>query len=135
VNGAIRSEVVMKIVGLWRYPVKSLQGEALETIRLEDDGVVGDRRWGIRDEATGRILTARRLPVLLDASASYRSDQPVITLPDGQSGGGPAPTTTRTTPAPRGAGGAGGAPPPPPPRQRIVGLARATGVPRRGEQQ
>jgi uncharacterized protein YcbX len=65
VRGATCSEVVVKIVGLWRYPVKSLQGEALDELWLEDDGVAGDRRWGTRDQGTGRILTARRLPDLL----------------------------------------------------------------------
>jgi uncharacterized protein len=81
--GATCSEVAVKIVGLWRYPVKSLQGEALDEVWLEDDGVAGDRRWGIRDERTGRILTARRLPALLTASACYQDDRPVITLPGG----------------------------------------------------
>jgi len=83
----------MKIMGLWRYPVKSLQGEALDAVSLEDDGVLGDRRWGIRDENTGRILTARRLPEMLYASASYDGEQPVIILPDGQTVVGPG---TRT---------------------------------------
>lgn len=86
----------MKILGLWRYPVKSLQGEALDTAWLEDDGVLGDRRWGIRDESTGRILTARRLPRLLEASASYRNGQPVITLPGGHVVVGPGPGADRT---------------------------------------
>lgn len=83
----------MEVLGLWRYPVKSLQGEAVETALLEDDGVVGDRRWGIRDTGTGRILTARRLPGLLDASAAYAGDQPVITLPDGRTVVGPGAMT------------------------------------------
>ena len=56
------AEVVMEVLGLWRYAVKSLQGERLESARLEDDGLAGDRRWGIRDLRTGRILTARRRP-------------------------------------------------------------------------
>ncbi|KAA1428785.1 MOSC domain-containing protein [Nocardioides antri] len=83
----------MKILELWRYPVKSLQGEAVDAVSLEDDGVVGDRRWGIRDEGTGLILTARRRPELLFASASYDGDQPVITLPDGRTAVGPGPGT------------------------------------------
>ena len=74
----------MEVVGLWRYPVKSLQGEPLDAARVEADGVIGDRRWGIRDEHTGRILTARRRPELLNASASYDGNEPVITLPDGR---------------------------------------------------
>jgi uncharacterized protein YcbX len=79
----------MEVVGLWRHAVKSLQGERLESARFEDDGLVGDRRWGIRDLRTGRILTARRRPELLGAVASYDGELPVITLPDGCTAVGP----------------------------------------------
>lgn len=83
----------MHVVGLWRYPVKSLQGEALEAAELEPDGARGDRQWGIRDEATGKILTARRRPELLTAAATYDGSTPVLTLPDGRALVGPgAPT-------------------------------------------
>jgi uncharacterized protein len=54
--------MTLELVGLWRYPVKSLRGEKLESARVEEDGLAGDRRWGIRDLGTGRILTARRGP-------------------------------------------------------------------------
>lgn len=74
----------MRVVGLWRYPVKSLQGEPMDAAQVEQDGVLGDRRWGIRDLPTGRILTARRRPELLGAFASYDGDEPVIRLPDGR---------------------------------------------------
>jgi len=42
----------MEVLGLWRHAVKSLQGERLESACFEDDGLVGDRRWGIRDFLT-----------------------------------------------------------------------------------
>jgi uncharacterized protein YcbX len=77
-------EAIVKVMGLWRYPVKSLQGEPLNAAYVEQDGILGDRRWGIRDQRTGRILTARRRPELLGAFASYEGDQPVIELPDGR---------------------------------------------------
>ena len=73
----------MEVVGLWRYPVKSLQGEPLDAATVGADGVVGDRQWGVRDLGTGRILTARRRPELLGASSTLGGDEPVITLPDG----------------------------------------------------
>lgn len=85
----------MEVVGLWRYPVKSLQGEPVEAADVEVDGVVGDRRWGVLDQRTGRILTARRRPELLGASASYDGDQPVVTLPGGSTVVGPGPRTDR----------------------------------------
>ena len=83
-----------QLAAIWRYPVKSLQGEPLTTATVEGDGLLGDRRWGIRDEATGRILTARREPPLLLASATVDPDgEPVITLPDGASCRGAGPET------------------------------------------
>jgi uncharacterized protein YcbX len=83
----------MELIGLWRYPVKSLQGERVESAELELDGLAGDRRWGIRDESTGRILTARRRPELLAASATYDGGLPVITIPDGRTAVGPGQDT------------------------------------------
>ena len=34
-----------EVFGLWRYPVKSMAGEAVEAVGLDADGVAGDRRW------------------------------------------------------------------------------------------
>jgi uncharacterized protein YcbX len=74
----------MRVSEIWRHPVKSLQGESLAVATLESDGLQGDRCWGIRDDATGRILTGRREPDLLLAAASLADDgRPVITLPSG----------------------------------------------------
>lgn len=83
----------MKVIGLWRYPVKSLRGERLDSASVQSTGVAGDRIWGLRDLTTGRILTARRRPELLHASAAYEGDIPVITLPDGQRVGGSSPAS------------------------------------------
>ena len=82
-----------RVAGLWRYPVKSLRGEQLAEADVEADGLRGDRRWGIRDEDTGRILTGRREPRLLLGAATMTDDgEPEITLPDGRRvrGAGPA---------------------------------------------
>jgi len=73
------------IGGLWRYPVKSLQGTPVDHIDLGTGGVEGDRHWGIVDVATGKVLTAKRWPALLEASAELTddSDGVFLTLPDG----------------------------------------------------
>ena len=47
---------------------------------VERDGLEGDRRWGIRDGRTGRILTARRRPELLHAAATYRERRPDVSV-------------------------------------------------------
>jgi uncharacterized protein YcbX len=74
----------MRVLELWRYPVKSLQGERLDSATVTGDGLEGDRRFAIFDVETGFGLTARRAPELLFASARMRDDGGVdITLPDG----------------------------------------------------
>jgi MOSC domain-containing protein len=85
----------VEILGIWRYPVKSLQGETLGEAVVEADGLEGDRRWGIRDDRTGRILTARRRPELLHAAASYQEGVPVLALPGGRVADGPGAATDR----------------------------------------
>jgi uncharacterized protein YcbX len=41
------------VVGVWRYPVKSMRGEALAEVDVSWHGVAGDRRWAfVRDEMT-----------------------------------------------------------------------------------
>jgi uncharacterized protein YcbX len=85
--------MTMRLVQLLRYPVKSMQGEVVPAGRLERDGLEGDRRWGVRDERTGRILTARRAPELLFARAVAPDGVPLITLPTGASCRGPGTET------------------------------------------
>ncbi len=79
----------MRVKELWRYPVKSLQGERLHEALVTTEGLDGDRRYAIFDQATGLGLTARRVPELLFASASLTADGGVrITLPDGSAADG-----------------------------------------------
>lgn len=37
--------VVGRVVGLWRYPVKSMAGESLAAVDVSWHGLAGDRRW------------------------------------------------------------------------------------------
>ena len=75
----------MRIAAIARYPVKSMQGEQLDSAVLDSNGVVGDRRWGVHDQATDAVISAKRVPVLLAAEARFVPDQSrvVIRLPDG----------------------------------------------------
>jgi uncharacterized protein YcbX len=74
----------MRVAELWRYPVKSLQGERLDEVTVTAEGLEGDRRFAIFDLQTGFGLTGRRVPELLFASAHLMPDgSPRITLPDG----------------------------------------------------
>lgn len=64
----------MRIVELWRYPIKSLGGERLDASAVTELGLVGDRSWGIEDVTTGKILTARREAALLLAQGRLTAD-------------------------------------------------------------
>jgi uncharacterized protein len=75
----------MRVAELWRYPVKSLQGEQLGTAEVGEDGLRGDRRWAIFDLETGFGLTARRVPELLFATARLApGEEPEIRGPEGE---------------------------------------------------
>ena len=45
---------------LYRYPVKSMLGEALAALTVEARGVVGDRLWAVLDGETGKVASAKR---------------------------------------------------------------------------
>lgn len=82
------------VAGLWRYPVKSMQGGAVDHVDLRADGVDGDRQWGVVDVETGKVLSAKRWPALLEATAALTRDgEVVITLPDGTECGSDDPAT------------------------------------------
>lgn len=73
----------MRVVELWRYPVKSMQGQPLDVAEVGAAGIVGDRQWALRDVATGHVLTARRVPELLFARPRVDGESVSIELPDG----------------------------------------------------
>ena len=57
---------------IWRYPVKSMQGERLEYSEVYASGVLGDRVWAVRDEAREAIVGAKRIAGLLGCEAVFR---------------------------------------------------------------
>lgn len=71
------------VAQIWRHPVKSMQGEGLETGTLTEIGLEGDRRWGVIDAATDKVLSAKREPRLLEGRARLVNGGPEISLPDG----------------------------------------------------
>jgi uncharacterized protein YcbX len=71
------------IRGLWRYPVKSMQGEACTAVRLSDVGVVGDRSFGVLDVASQTIVSAKRDGRLLEAAARFSGQELLVMLPTG----------------------------------------------------
>lgn len=65
---------VGSLAALWRYPVKSMQGEALDTAAIGARGLSGDRTYAVRELATGHIASAkhpRKWATLLACRARY----------------------------------------------------------------
>ena len=79
------AEVRGTIAQLWRYPVKSMQGEQVDQVELDASGVARDRRFGVIDATSGRVLSAKRWPALLEATARAQAGTVVVTLPGGGS--------------------------------------------------
>jgi uncharacterized protein len=82
------------VVGLWRYPVKSMMGEELNAAEVTEGGLVGDRRFAVVDAATGKVAGAknpRKWGNFFDFRAAYveppqtKSKLPAVrlTMPDG----------------------------------------------------
>jgi uncharacterized protein len=85
---------VGSVAALWRYPVKSMMGEELNSSDITDRGLLGDRRFAVVDRATGKIGGAknpRKWGNFFDFRAAYAEPPRVgamlptvrITLPDG----------------------------------------------------
>jgi uncharacterized protein YcbX len=53
----------LQLTGLYRYPLKSARGTALQSVALDRFGIAGDRRWMLVDDA-GRFVSQRSLPAL-----------------------------------------------------------------------
>lgn len=67
-------EVVGTVNALWRFPVKSMQGERLEQAELTERGVVGDRAYALVDLDSGKVVSAksvRLFPDLLHCGATF----------------------------------------------------------------
>ena len=62
----------MRIQELWRYPVKSMAGEQLESCTVGTLGVPADRGWAIRDETKGETTSGKLIPLLMQCEARFR---------------------------------------------------------------
>ena len=47
------------VVGLWRYPVKSMMGEELNASEVTERGLLGDRAYALVDAETGKVAGAK----------------------------------------------------------------------------
>jgi uncharacterized protein len=83
-----------RIVSIWRYPVKSMLGEELNSSYVTERGLVGDRVYALVDQETGKVASAknpRKWGTLFDFHATFidqlRDVENIprirITFPDG----------------------------------------------------
>ncbi len=80
----------MQVSQLWRYPVKSMVGGRVDSVELDELGIVDDRTWAARDLERGGIRGAKKIGSLMQLTAADIDGGHVeITLPDG--------STVRTT--------------------------------------
>jgi uncharacterized protein YcbX len=82
------------VVGLWRYPVKSMMGEELNAAHVTERGLLGDRAFALVDPSNGKVASAknpRKWAKLFDCRAAFAGSPRLgekipparITLPDG----------------------------------------------------
>jgi hypothetical protein len=67
-----------KVASLWRYPVKSMQGEELSESEITQHGLLGDRVYALVDVAEGKAASAKnpgKWPTLLACKALF-TEQP-----------------------------------------------------------
>jgi MOSC domain-containing protein len=85
---------VGSVAALWRYPVKSMMGEELNSSGVTDRGLLGDRQFAVVDRATGKVGGAknpRKWGNFFDFRATYpqppgmgaTAPRARIILPDG----------------------------------------------------
>jgi len=74
---------VGSVESVWRYPVKSMMGDRLSSLPIDELGVAGDRAWAVRDEVRGGIRGAKKIGGLMRLQARY--------LEEPQPGESPAP--------------------------------------------
>lgn len=48
-----------QVVSLWRYPVKSMMGEEINSSDVTDRGLLGDRLLALIDSETGKVVSAK----------------------------------------------------------------------------
>ncbi|OBH15296.1 MOSC domain-containing protein [Mycobacterium sp. E3247] len=78
----------LRVEGLLRYPVKSMLGETVPSIFVDEHGAEGDRRLALLDTATGHVASAKNARLwrgLLKCTANREAGRVTIGLPDGTS--------------------------------------------------
>jgi uncharacterized protein len=79
--------VIGTVAEIWRYPVKSMAGERLDSSAVVEAGLEGDRRWALVDgtvNRAGKLLTIRQDEQLMTYRARLKGDSVEVVTPDGE---------------------------------------------------
>lgn len=60
---------VGSLTEIWRFPVKSMQGEQLREVTLTERGLLGDRAYALIDAETGKVASAKSVKLFPDLLA------------------------------------------------------------------
>ena len=81
---------VAMVVGLQRFPVKSMGAERLDSVEVTTEGLLGDREWAVYG-ADGKLASGkhtrrfRRMDPVFELVAGRVGDDTLVTLPGGRS--------------------------------------------------
>ena len=83
-----KNELVGSVKEIRRFPVKSILGESLTSVSIDQRGLIGDRLWAIKNISGkfGSGKTTRRfqqMEGLFNYRARYEGTTPIVTMPDG----------------------------------------------------
>jgi uncharacterized protein YcbX len=87
-------DAIGAVVSLWRYPVKSMMGEELNSAEVSERGLLGDRAYALVDGTDGKVASAknpRKWPQMFQYRAAFvdlprrGAEMPPVrvTLPEG----------------------------------------------------
>ena len=78
--------VIGSVISLWRYPVKSMMGEELNSSYITERGLIGDRAYALVDQETCKVASAknpRKWGKLFDFRATFEQQpQTIGQIPD-----------------------------------------------------
>ena len=77
-------KAIGSVVSIWRYPVKSMLGEELNSSYVTERGLVGDRAYALIDKETGKVASAknpRKWERLFDCHSVFMETTQVANIP------------------------------------------------------
>jgi uncharacterized protein YcbX len=81
------SGVAGTVAEIWRYPVKSMGGERLDSCVITPGGLESDRRWALVDgtvNRAGKLLTIRQDEQLMTYNARVKAGNAEVMTPEGE---------------------------------------------------